>query len=313
MSDMPPANESRPLRILLATDGSGCADVARDLVAGISWPQGSVIKAVTAIVGVGALFGMPWAVPSAPRVERYEDDLLQQAERVLEATARGLARTGCEVERAVVRGRAGTAVALEARDWRADLVVAGSRGHGSIATMLLGSVSAELVDSAPCPVLIGRDRSISRVVLGHDGSSYARAAEDLVAEWPLFASAAIEVVSVAHLPVGWYAGLGPQMSSETIEFVSQSSAESVREHEQMAAESARRLTQAGRRAGSAVVEGNPAAELIRVAKDRQADLIVVGTHGRTGIGRLLLGSVARNVLTHAQTSVLVVRPPADRT
>jgi nucleotide-binding universal stress UspA family protein len=54
--------------------------------------------------------------------------------------------------------------------------------------------------------------------------------------------------------------------------------------------------------------GNPAREIVQLASDLSADLIVVGTHGRTGMTKLLLGSVARNVLSHASCPVLVVKP-----
>jgi nucleotide-binding universal stress UspA family protein len=308
--DRAPAD--RPMRVLLATDGSESADVARDLLANIDWPSGSSIRVATAIESAGALFGMPWSMPTTPRVDRYEEDLARQAEIVLEATARGLSRTGIVAQRALVRGRPGVAIAQEAADWQADLIVVGSRGHGAIATMLLGSVSAEIVDHAPCPVLVARSRTISRVVLGHDGSDYARMAEGLLTEWPIFARCAIEVTSVAQSPQAWYSGLAPAMAPESAEFYRQGAAESVREHEAIAAQAAHRLIEAGLRAGSTVSDGSPAAELIRVAVDRQADLVMLGTHGRTGLGRLLLGSVARNVLTHAPMSVLVVRPPVEQ-
>jgi nucleotide-binding universal stress UspA family protein len=54
--------------------------------------------------------------------------------------------------------------------------------------------------------------------------------------------------------------------------------------------------------------GNPAREIVQLASDLSADLIVVGTHGRTGMVKLLLGSVARNVLSHASCPVLLVKP-----
>jgi len=54
--------------------------------------------------------------------------------------------------------------------------------------------------------------------------------------------------------------------------------------------------------------GNAAREIVQLASDLSADLIVVGTHGRTGVMKLLLGSVAQNVLTHAACPVLVVKP-----
>jgi nucleotide-binding universal stress UspA family protein len=301
------AESRRPLRVLLATDGSEQAELARDLVAGIAWPPESLLRIAIAIESVGTLFGMPWAVPSAPRVDRYEHDLTMHAESVLEAAARGLSRTGIVPERCVLRGRPGMAIPEEAASWGADLVVLGSRGHGSISTVLLGSVGAEVVDHAPCPVLIARSRTLSRIVLGHDGSDHARAAEELLSGWPIFRSCAVEVTSVAQSPVAWYSALAPATSVESAEFYQQGVRESVREHQQIAEQAAQRLIESGMSASITVTEGSAAAELIRVAQDRQADLIAIGTHGRTGLGRLLLGSVARTVLTHAPMSVLVVR------
>jgi nucleotide-binding universal stress UspA family protein len=58
-----------------------------------------------------------------------------------------------------------------------------------------------------------------------------------------------------------------------------------------------------------VVEGEPAAEIVRFAVERKADMIVLGTHGRTGIGRFLLGSVAEQVMRKAPCPVLTVKMP----
>lgn len=58
-------------------------------------------------------------------------------------------------------------------------------------------------------------------------------------------------------------------------------------------------------------EGNPAAEILQVAQETKCDLIVLGTHGRTGLSRLLMGSVAEQVIRKATCSVLVVKPPAS--
>jgi nucleotide-binding universal stress UspA family protein len=58
-----------------------------------------------------------------------------------------------------------------------------------------------------------------------------------------------------------------------------------------------------------VAEGEPATEIIRLARDVGANLIVMGTHGRTGLGRLLLGSVAEAVLRRAPCPVLTLRQP----
>ena len=59
-----------------------------------------------------------------------------------------------------------------------------------------------------------------------------------------------------------------------------------------------------------VVVGRPAAEIVKAAKEWPADVIVIGSHGRHGLERALLGSVAEGVMRHAPCSVLVVRTPA---
>jgi nucleotide-binding universal stress UspA family protein len=60
-----------------------------------------------------------------------------------------------------------------------------------------------------------------------------------------------------------------------------------------------------------IVHGDAAAEIVRVAKEREIDLIVIASHGRTGLGRMLFGSTAEEVVRHASCPVLVVKPPHD--
>lgn len=59
-----------------------------------------------------------------------------------------------------------------------------------------------------------------------------------------------------------------------------------------------------------VVHGEAASEIVRVAADRKVDLIVISSHGRTGLGRILFGSTAESVVRHAPCPVLVVKPPS---
>ena len=62
-----------------------------------------------------------------------------------------------------------------------------------------------------------------------------------------------------------------------------------------------------------LVEGDPASEILRVASEPRCDVIVMGTHGRTGLGRLLMGSVAEQVVRNAPCAVLTVKSPAPPT
>ena len=57
-------------------------------------------------------------------------------------------------------------------------------------------------------------------------------------------------------------------------------------------------------------EGNPVAQILHVAQETRADLLVLGTHGRSGLGRLLMGSVAEQVMREASCPVLMVKMPS---
>ena len=60
-----------------------------------------------------------------------------------------------------------------------------------------------------------------------------------------------------------------------------------------------------------IVRGDAASEIVRAARERGADLIVISSHGRTGLGRILFGSTAEAVVRHAHCPVLVVKPPSE--
>lgn len=65
---------------------------------------------------------------------------------------------------------------------------------------------------------------------------------------------------------------------------------------------------AGRKVIQAVIEGSPKVEIFRYAKQHDIDLIVLSTHGRTGLAHVIMGSVAENVVRNAPCPVLTVRP-----
>ena len=60
-----------------------------------------------------------------------------------------------------------------------------------------------------------------------------------------------------------------------------------------------------------IARGEPAAEIVRAAEEHGAGLIVISSHGRTGLGRILFGSTAESVVRHARCPVLVVKPPRE--
>jgi len=181
----------------------------------------------------------------------------------------------------------------------------GSRGHGTISSLLLGSVSAEVVDRAPCPVLVSRTASINRVIFATDGSRPSAAAETVLSTWPIFERLPIHVVSVADVVAPWHTGIAPTMYRQVIDAHAKDLAEARAEHTRIADDTTARLLARGRQVEAVMRTGDAAAE-ISAAADMTADLVVIGSRGRTGSARVVLGSVARIVLHGSTAWVLVV-------
>jgi nucleotide-binding universal stress UspA family protein len=274
-------DKENPMRVLLALDGSPSSDAARRVVDELAWPTGTTILVLGVVPQRGlraaAVAGMP--VPELDEAA-LDDDLA----RFIADAAASLEGDGRCVERRMARGRAATCIVDEAAAWGAELVVVGSRGLGRVSTMLLGSVSAEVVDHAPCPVLVTRAPGIRSVLVAVDGSLTARHC-------------------VEHLGLGYLRGL-------PMEVVSVGHGEAGPEQpEAIAAQAAEDLERTGHRVRWTIGAGDAAHEIIGAAADLGCNLIAMGSRGHTGLARLRLGSVARNVLLHTHASVLVVRGP----
>jgi nucleotide-binding universal stress UspA family protein len=293
------------MKAIIGTDGSSCAQVALELAESLPWPHGSTLRVVSAFDPMS--FYGPF-VAFAPEVGDLEGDLDAELERRVKDSASRLAAPGRVTEHRTEFGRPSTVLCDEARALGADLIMVGSRGHGSFASMLLGSVSAEVIDHAARPVLVARGRIAQHIVLALDGSENGYAAETVVRTWPIFAGTRVDVVSVAESVQNWDGLLAAEVTVPT-DWRSPATGESRRQHGELAATAARRLADAGHVTETIVPAGDPARELTRIAEQHGADLIVMGTRGNTGLRRLVLGSVARNVLLHAHCSVLVVPQP----
>ncbi len=299
------------MRVLLAIDGSAPADRARQLVGCLAWPPGTEIRVAAALEPSVQLLGLPWrtASPDGPPLP-VEETLVRRLWDALDTAVRDLERADLVVDRILLRGRPASAIVDEARNFGADLIVVGNRGHGALETMLLGSVSAEVVDHAPCPVLVARNGHIRSILLAHDGSESADHASLVLREWPIFRDMPVTVIAVADVAIPWSAGIAPAVYDQVLESYNASVDEARRQYEEIARAVADDLRDAGYRVSTEVREGNPAEQIVAYAKAHPIDLIVMGTRGHTGLARLLLGSVARRVLVHAPTSVLVVREKA---
>lgn len=300
------------MRVMLAFDGSAGAEAARDLVAHLRWPAGTAITLVAALERGPDLFGAPDFAVMPQNSREAEEMLLDDLQSSLRAAAAPLHAVGGIVETRVVRGRPASALLDEANAMRPDLIVIGSRGHGPLATALLGSVSAEVVDHARCPVLVARQSAAHRLIVGVDGSPSAECAIATLSTWPIFAGLSARVVAVAEPPTGWAVGITAAFYPTWVELRDSTIDARRGQLEQVVERACEDLAGVGLKSSAELREGDPADELLRAAGESDADLIVVGSRGRSGLARLALGSVARKVLLHTHASVLVVREPRER-
>ena len=297
------------MRILLAIDGSKPSDRAVDLVASLPFDEDGRLRILSVAPTRGEVFGVLWGMPPPPDADELETAALRVHRDALERAEREIrsARADLAIETVLLRGRAASVIADQARAMEADLVVIGHRGMGTWESRLLGSVSAEVVDHAPCPVLVVRDDAIGPVVLADDASPTARSAAGLIATWPIFRGVPVTVVGVVEDWFPFAAAVAPPLYSESINAYGEAVEAEKRSRTVECEAVAEELRGAGLDAATEVRRGDPAHEIVAAARSHGAGLVVLGSRGRTGLQRLVLGSVARNVLLSAPCSVLVVR------
>jgi nucleotide-binding universal stress UspA family protein len=186
-----------------------------------------------------------------------------------------------------------------------DICIIGTHGRTGLARVLLGSVAEKIVRHAPCSVLAvrpdGDARPFHHVLVPTDFSESATHALDLAATL-VEPTGSITVVHVIEVPVA-YSGEVP-ITDFARDLDKRAAAALDKEVERI-----KRATKVPVTARSRI--GYPGAQTLAVLDDdRSIDLVVMGSHGRTGIKRALMGSVAEKVVRHARCPVLVARERA---
>ena len=142
-----------------------------------------------------------------------------------------------------------------------------------------------------------------KIVIGLDRSPCSRAALDYLRTLSRREGARVIVVSAVRTPVLAYSEVYvPAMGLDE-----EAMQEQMRASQELVSEAEKKLRLAGLTTEARVIRGDPGEAIVKVARTEGADLVVVGSHGRTGIAKLFLGSVASHVVTHAPCSVLVVK------
>lgn len=239
-------------------------------------------------------------------VKRLRDELAAHRHQLGDVRAH-LQGTGVEVSQLIVDRFADDALVEAATETGADLILTGARERSAAARWLLGSVAAKVVRAAPCSVLCARpgdpDRGFSRIVVGtdfSDGAAHALARAVDVAE----RDATITVVHAVELGA-WphQVGMADNLGVDEAPLRAELAADAVRRGEAAIAAFADAPVTLRFR----TVDDRPRDALRAVAAEVAADLIVIGGHGRRGLRRWLLGSVAEDIVNDAPCSVLVAR------
>jgi len=295
------------MKILLALDFSAASETIIEEITWRPWPVGAAVE-VLSVVEESHLLSMSEV---ALEVARRSEELVQQAAERLRAT-------GLEVTSLVLDGNPKYVIVDHARSTQADLVVVGPHGASGLTRFLLGSVARAVIRTAPCSVEIVRppasraaERKGMKVLLATDGTESSMLAVQSIARRPWPAGTEVRVLSGVELRLSTFqATLEPA-------FLGSAAMEKIREEGMKRAQDAIReaeeiLTGAGLNVleSISVLVENPKQVILDEAERWGADLIVVGSHGRRGIDRFLLGSVSEAVAIHARCSVEVIRRPS---
>ena len=310
---MPHAPE--PIRHVVAA-----TDFSEPAAAGVAWARDLAGRhgAVLHLVHAAFLFdpaiagneATPAAGPAIPA--DLVKAVLDAGRERLRPLVEELSAEGLEVHGHVDTG-APSAVVLEvAAEVKADLLVLATRGLGGFRKLLLGSTAERVIRQADPPVLSVHDtdgvtaRPVRDVLVPTDFSRDARLAiESALRVCRLGEGSTVRLLHVFDLPPEYNLYDVPSLSDLYRRNREAVRAELEREMEALA----RKLGDTGIEIATEVREGRPAEVVVDRAAELGVDLIAMGTHGRSGLQRLALGSVARRVVQHAPCPVLTVRDP----
>ena len=232
-------------------------------------------------------------------------ELEVQARQLIEQEiSRSLGRS--DVEIFIERGNAYAEVVRRAETWGADLVVVGSHGRTGLSRVVLGSVAEKILRYAHSPVLVAREAKKSGVVLAAtDLSDPSLPAVAASAEEARRRGAKLTVLFVVDLTAAAFAAAAGGLFGAIGALPPAALQRETQEALQKTLESA--LERFGATGEPLVRQGAPASVITETAEELGAELLVIGTHGRTGVARVALGSVAERVVRTAGCPVLAVR------
>jgi nucleotide-binding universal stress UspA family protein len=223
----------------------------------------------------------------------------------LEEVRKGVAQQGVSAECEASSLLPVEAIGEAAARVHADLIVLGTRGLTGVKHIVLGSVAERTVRLAPCPVLAVKDGDpggpLRRIVVATDFSEPGDHARDVGVSLAKEVGAEVHLIHAFDIPLALVTPYEVAVPDGLI----REAREAARKKLDHALEAVRAL---GVKATGHLAEVPAAPAIADLAAELKADLVVVGTHGRTGLKHVLLGSVAERTLRLAPCAVLTVKP-----
>jgi nucleotide-binding universal stress UspA family protein len=244
--------------------------------------------------------------------ERIVESKREAASQLLyeqSATLRNVDGVTCDAQ--VVLGAPFAGIVQAVGERAPDLLVIGAHRRQALRDVFIGTTAERTIRSAACPVLMTNSSPVGayrNVLLTTDLSDGSRSAINSFASLETTGSARTSVVYVFDAPTLGLA-MSHSMAKDSKEYYLK------KEREDAALKLAQFMDRLGVKRAEHIVRhdnSNPANEILTVAKETEAGLIVVGTRGRSGLAKLLLGSVAEAVLRKAEMDVLAVPPKRYR-
>jgi len=203
----------------------------------------------------------------------------------------------------------------QAEEQGPDLIIIGAKGLRATTGILVGGVAQQVVEYAPCPVLVVRApyQGLHSIMLVTDGSASSEHALQFLEELPLPAGVRLWVMHVLppppvpmlflQTPMG-----GTPMAFEDMGEASALEAKEEKEGQALVDKAAAALRAKGKPATGMLKRGDAATEIMEAAKEQKIDLLISGSRGHSPIREWMMGSVSRKLVHYSGCSVLVVRP-----
>jgi nucleotide-binding universal stress UspA family protein len=295
------------MKILVAYDGSECADAALDDLRRAGLPSDAQIKVLSVVEN---WLPAPSRLKIIEHIDSDQEYLASSRRGGIRLASIGRGEPGWDVKSESGVGSPATVIIEKADEWDADLIVVGSHGRTGLGKFFFGSVSQKVLSEARRPVRVARGRleepdTPVRLLIGVDGSKGAQAAVEAVAarNWPAGSQARIVNATYA----------APQLTSQyMVGPITQWILEEKDRVKNILDEDVGRLRAVGLKTEVVAQEEDPKRLLIAEAESWGADCIFVGAQGMGRVERFLMGSVSSAVAARAHCSVEVAPERKER-